>query len=75
MTTKGRRWIPVSLIALLAWGVWVLPALSAELTDVFVERVKSDTNVIIRGGYSSYRAFTLPEACQAGHRLRGDPAG
>jgi hypothetical protein len=61
MTTKGRRWIPVSLIALLAWGVWVLPALSAELTDVFVERVKSDTNVIIRGGYSSYRAFTLPK--------------
>ena len=61
MTTKGRRWILGSLIVLFAWGVWVLPALSAELTDIIVERVKNDTNVIIRGGYSSYRAFTLPK--------------
>jgi len=61
MTTKGRRWILGSLIVLFAWGVWVLPALSAQLTDIIVERVKNDTNVIIRGGYSSYRAFTLPK--------------
>ena len=61
MTTKGKRWIRGSLIGLLAWGVWVLPASSAELTDIAVERVKNDTNVIIRGGYSSYRAFTLPK--------------
>jgi len=61
MTTKGKRWIRGSLIGLLAWGVWVLPAFSAELTDIAVERVKNDTNVIIRGGYSSYRAFTLPK--------------
>ncbi len=61
MTTKGKRWIRGSLFGLLAWGVWVLPALSAELTGIAVERVKNDTNVIIRGGYSSYRAFTLPK--------------
>ncbi|MFO7784814.1 MAG: AMIN domain-containing protein [Thermodesulfobacteriota bacterium] len=64
MTTKGKRWIRgslIGLIGLLAWGVWVLPAFSEELTEIEVERVKNDTNVIIRGGYSSYRAFTLPK--------------
>ncbi len=64
MTTKGKRWIRGSLfglIGLLAWGVWILPAFSAELTEIEVERIKNDTNVIIRGGYSSYRAFTLPK--------------
>ncbi len=64
MTTKGKRWIRGSLIVLigfLAWGVWVLPAFSEELTEIEVERAKNDTNVIIRGGYSSYRAFTLPK--------------
>ncbi len=61
MTSKGKRWIRGSLIGLLAWGVWVLPAFSAQLTEVEVERVQNDTNVYIRGGYSSYRAFTLPK--------------
>lgn len=61
MTTKGRRWILGSLLGLFVWGVWVMPALAAELTKITVERDKNDTNVIIRGGYSSYRAFTLPK--------------
>ncbi len=61
MTTKGKRWIRGSLIALLAWGVWVLPAFSTELTEVQVEQVKNDTKVYIRGEYASYRAFTLPK--------------
>jgi tetratricopeptide (TPR) repeat protein len=38
-----------------------MPALSSQLTEITVERVKNDTNVIIKGGYSSYRAFTLPK--------------
>jgi tetratricopeptide (TPR) repeat protein len=61
MTTKGRRWILGSLLGLFVWGVWVMPALSSQLTEITVERVQNDTNVIIRGGYSSYRAFTLPK--------------
>lgn len=64
MTTIGRRFTRgamIGLIGLLAWGVWVLPAFSAELTEIVVERVQNDTNVIIKGGYASYRAFTLPK--------------
>ncbi len=64
MTTKGKRFsrgFLVAAIGLLASGVWVLPAFSSELTEIMVQRVKNDTNVIIRGGYSSYRAFTLPK--------------
>ena len=61
MTTKGRRWILGSLLGFFVWGVWVMPALSSELTEITAERVKNDTNVVIRGGYSSYRAFTLPK--------------
>lgn len=61
MTVKGRRWIWGSVLGLLVWGVWVFPAFSSQLTDLKVERVKNDTNVIIRGSYSSYRAFTLPK--------------
>lgn len=61
MTVKGRIWIWGSVLGLLVWGVWVFPAFSSQLTDLTVEREKNDTNVIIRGSYSSYRAFTLPK--------------
>jgi len=61
MATKGKRWILGSLLGLFTWGVWVIPAFSSQLTDIKVERDKNDTIVIVRGSYSSYRAFTLPK--------------
>ena len=49
------------LLGLILWATFILPASAAVLKDMKIVEGKNDIDVIIEGGYTSYRAFTLPK--------------